>query len=93
MLHCVSVYYQLAFLLQSILKSHAERIEGCVLLGLEQLLPDLVGLQHHCCVIERLVGSHTINEPCSSDIFGIADLPYRHRERGFDQLAGTDVWN
>ncbi len=67
-LNHVGVNLDFAFGLQAVFKSRPERVIGCALLGLEQLLTDLVGLEDQFLGICGVMRDNAVHEPASGEL-------------------------
>src|SRR5579864_6476216 len=78
---------ELAFLLQAVFESGAEGVEGGTLLGLKELLLDLVLLFGQIFGQDGLMGDDFVNDPGAAELRRGADLAYRHAEGGLELTA------
>ena len=79
-LQSVVVDGELAFLLQAIFESGAEGVEGGALLGLEELLLDLILLLSQFFGEHRLMGNDFVDDPRASELRGVANLAHGKAE-------------
>src|SRR6516225_9162684 len=82
---------ELAFLLQAVFQGGAESVKGCALLGLEELLLDLVFLFSQIFGEHGLMSDAFVDDPCTSELGGSADLAHGHIESGGQLMAGAEI--
>src|SRR5579862_4979239 len=82
---------ELAFLLQAVFESGAEGVESGALLGLKELLLDLVLLLGEIFGQNGLMGDDFVDHPGASELRGSADLSDRKAEGGFELMARAKI--
>src|ERR1700747_380729 len=82
---------ELAFLLQAIFESGAEGVESGALLGLEELLFDLILLLCQFFGEQGWRRDDLADAPCAAELRGSADLPHGHAEGGFELMPRAKI--